>query len=111
MAGITLDEFEKQVTQASLESAIVASIAVNGVGVTWLRLRVHLLDGSFIEAYCNETAGRIAYALIQEQQRIFGADNTGGWHWHPFEAPESHVPSTAAISFAVFLDQIERQIG
>lgn len=108
---MTLDEFEKQVTQASLKSSIVVSIAVNGVGVTWLRLRVHLTDGSFIEAYHNEATGRTAYALINEQRRIFGVDNTGGWHWHPFEAPESHVSSTAAVSFDEFLDQIERRIA
>ena len=34
--------------------------------------------------------GTTAFALIHQGQRIFGADNTGGWHIHPFAAPERH---------------------
>jgi hypothetical protein len=65
---------------------------------------------SNIDAYHNEATGRTAYALIKERQRIFGADNTGGWHWHPFDAPDEHVTSADSVPFEAFLDQIERWI-
>jgi hypothetical protein len=76
MDGMTLEEFEKQVLSTCLRSPIIASVAVSGSGITWLRLRVYLVNGSFIEAYCNESVGRVAFALVQEGRRILGADNT-----------------------------------
>jgi len=49
----------------------------------------------------------VAFALIKAERRIFGADNTGGWHWHPVDKPESHVPTSQAVTFTEFLGQIE----
>jgi len=93
MADLTLEEFERQVTSACATSAIVASISTVKSGVTWVNLRAHLTDGSFADAFYNEATGKTAFSLIQGESRIFGADNTGSWHWHPFDAPESHVPA------------------
>jgi hypothetical protein len=49
-------------------------------------------------------------ALIKEARRTFGADNTGGWHWHPFEEPDSHVAIAEAVAFDEFLGRIEEQL-
>ena len=108
---MTLEEFEKQVLSICLRSPIVASVAVTGSGITWLRLRVYLVNGSFIEAYGNESKGRVAFALIQEGRRIFGADNTGGWHWHPFEDPDSHSAAQSEIAFEVFLQLVAENMN
>src|SRR6266446_8239104 len=35
---------------------------------------------------------RTDFALIRNEQRIFGYDNLGGWHRHPAEDPRSHIP-------------------
>jgi hypothetical protein len=42
-----------------------------------------------------------------EDKRIFGADNTGGWHLHPFENSEQHEELLREISFADFITAIE----
>jgi hypothetical protein len=110
MDGMTLEEFEKQVLSTCLRSPIVASVAVSGSGITWLRLRVYLVNRSFIEAYCNESVGRVAFALVQEGRRILGADNTGGWHWHPYEDPDSHSAAEAEIAFEAFLQLVAEKM-
>jgi len=104
---MTLEEFESQVISACTASPIVISVAVAGSGITWLRLRAYLIDGSFIEAFFNEATQRVAFARIREGNRIFGADNTGGWHWHPIEAPEEHIRTDEAVSFPAFLQRVE----
>lgn len=30
--------------------------------------------------------------LVDKGQRIFGADNTGGWLYHPIDNPSGHIP-------------------
>lgn len=108
---MTLDEFERTVVQDCLASPRVVGFSISGTGMTWLRMRIGLQDGSFIEAYHNKSTGRTAFALIKGEQRIFGADNTGGWHWHPFEAPDEHTLVSGEISFREFLERVEAHLG
>lgn len=104
---MTLDEFEIQVISACAASPIAVSVAVVGSGITWLRLRAYLVDGSFIDSFFNEATQKVAFARIKDGKRIFGADNTGGWHWHPFGAPEEHIRTGEAVSFPAFLQRGE----
>jgi len=109
MADMTLEAFEAEVSSACATSRIVVGISTVAAGVTWLHLRAHFADASFADAFCNEATGKTAFALIKDERRIFGADNKGGWHWHPFDAPETHTPSSDAITFKDFLSLIEAQ--
>jgi hypothetical protein len=78
-----------------------------GSGITWLRLRAYLTDESFIEAFFNTATQKVAFARIRDGERIFGADNTGGWHWHPLDAPDEHIRTDQSISFDEFLQRVE----
>ncbi len=31
------------------------------------------------------------FALVHNNQRIFGYDNLKQWHYHPFEDPNEHI--------------------
>jgi hypothetical protein len=97
---MTLDEFEIQVISACDASPIVVGVAVIGSGITWVRLRAYLTNESFIEAF----------ARIQEGSRVFGADNTGGWHWHPIGTPDEHIRTGEAVSFPLFLQRVEKDL-
>ena len=110
MGGIALEQFEGQVTSLCATSSVVVGISTVAVGVTWLHLRAYLVDGSFVDTFYNDVSDRTAFALIKNERRIFGADNTGGWHWHPFEDPENHQPADQAVSFRDFLDRVEAWI-
>jgi hypothetical protein len=107
---MTVDEFETQVISACDASPSVVSVAVIGSGITWLRLRAYLVDETFIDTFFNEATQKVAYARIQDGKRIFGADNTGGWHWHLHDLPEEHVPTHEAVSFPVFLQRLENDL-
>jgi len=106
---MTLDEFERQVFAVAVASAICGIPVVRRLTPSFINLRVPLAGG-FIEAFHNEQTGTTAYALIQQSQRVFGADNTGGWHIHPLDAPERHDPLPGPMPFAEFVAEIERRL-
>ena len=58
-----------------------------------VRGRAYLQEDMFIEIYFNERTNTTAFALIKEQDRIWGIDRDAirGWHEHPFKNPNSHV--------------------
>jgi len=51
----------------------------------------HLENNIFLAVRYNARNGRMDFALIQNQQRIFGYDNLKNWHYHPSENPNEHV--------------------
>jgi hypothetical protein len=68
-----------------------ASIDYALVRGTHLSIRINLAEDTFVDIYFNEETQRIDLALIHEEDRIYGVDNLGGWHCHPFRAPEQHL--------------------
>jgi hypothetical protein len=70
------------------------------------------IDISFIDAYYSAVVGKISFAHIKDNQRVFGADNAGGhWHWHPYEDPQRHDFVDYKITFAEFLQRVEENIA
>jgi hypothetical protein len=105
---MTLAEFEQQVFAVALGSPICDIPAVRRLTSTSISLRVSISSGGFVDAFYNEQTGTMALALILEGQRVFGVDNTGGWHIHPFSDPARHDPLADPMSFAEFVAEVER---
>lgn len=106
---MTLLEFEQAVATVAATSSICGIPVIRRLMPTSIALRVPIVGNRFVEAFFNEATGTTAYALIHENRRIFGADNTGGkWHIHPFEEPEGHYPLAGEFSFAEFIAEVER---
>lgn len=57
-----------------------------------LKGRAILKNNRFLQIYFNEISGTTAFALIEDNRRIWGidCDNMRGWHFHPLENPETH---------------------
>lgn len=106
---MTLAEFEQQIFAVAMSSSICDIPAVRRLTSTSISLRVSIASGGFVEAFYNEQTGTMAFAFVREGQRVFGADNTGGWHIHPFSDPGQHDPRTDPMSFGEFVAEIESQ--
>lgn len=104
---MTLAEFERLVFAVAVASPICGVPVLRRLSPTSINLRLDVTAGGFVDAFCNEQTGTIAFAWIRQGRRVFGADNTGGWHVHPVDAPQRHVLLRAAMSFAQFIAQIE----
>ena len=57
-----------------------------------VRGRVLLAEDRFLQVYFNERTGTTAFALIEDEQRIWGVDydDLRGWHVHPVDHPTRH---------------------
>ena len=105
---MTLIEFERDIYVIAADSPICNIPTIRRLTSTSINLRVNVTLGGFIDAFYNAYTGTIAFAWICHGQRAFGADNTGGWHIHPFEAPEDHRALSGLMTFAAFVEQLER---
>jgi len=61
------------------QSPIVAAYTIRTVDLDVLRLRVHLIDESFIQVFYNHATAKFAFALIVNGQRIYGKDNKAAY--------------------------------
>lgn len=109
--AMTLAEFQAQVFSTALRSSICTIPVVLRLTTTAVKVRVELVNGDFVDAFYNEMSGRTAFALIDQGDRIFGADNAGSWHVHPFASPSDHLPVAEAVSFSEFVAMIERHFA
>jgi hypothetical protein len=105
---MTLEEFEQAVFQAAYASSLCEVPSIRSLTPTSISIRVPMIFGGFVDAFFNEQTSTTAFALIQEDKRIFGADNTGGWHLHPFDHPDRHQVLSGEMSFAEFIAVVER---
>jgi len=103
---MNLAEFQRQIFNVAAESSICGIPFIRRLNSSSVNIRVEMTMGGFIDAFRNTQTGTTAYAFIQEGRRVFGADNTGGWHVHPFDDPSAHQPLRSAMSFVEFVSAI-----
>ena len=76
-----------------------------------IKFRLHVDVDLFINVYVNVTSGKIGFALINKNQRIFGRDNQGStWHLHPVSNPSSHdfgADAVCPVSLHEFVIEVE----
>jgi hypothetical protein len=56
-----------------------------------LKANIILDKDLFIAVRYNARNERTDFALIHNNQRIFGYDNLKHWHYHPFKNPSRHI--------------------
>ncbi|MFZ3091085.1 MAG: hypothetical protein WA240_10755 [Nitrospirota bacterium] len=69
-----------------------------------LKANIYLRENLFIAVRYNARNERMDFALIQNNQRIFGYDNLKEWHYHPFENPDEHIPCDKPSMDKIFSD-------
>jgi hypothetical protein len=107
VASLTLREAYRDILDACAQSTVVSGLEPLLIDEPVLKLRIHLGTLAFIDVFFNAETGKTSFALIKNGQRIFGADNTRGWHLHIFDSAESHHPCDE-LSFESFLTQVEK---
>lgn len=85
---------------SSLET--VQGVTSQAEGPT-VRGRAHFGGNLFLAFYYNQVTGTQAFALVRDEQRIWGIDydNLRGWHEHPVGQPEAHIILEAQTIYSV----------
>lgn len=73
-----------------------------------VRARIDL-EAGFVDVYRNFATDKEAFAWIRDDRRVLGADNTGGWHRHPLDDPERHLPSDP-VTLEEFIAEVEKAV-
>ncbi len=84
--------FLSELLSALAEVDLVEDVALRTEGFI-VSGRAFLKREMFLQVYFNESTGTLAFALIRQQERIWGIDkdNIRGWHIHPLEDPGKHL--------------------
>jgi hypothetical protein len=107
---VTLAEFEQQVFAVAMRSPVCGIPMIRRLTPTSINLRLDVIPDGFIDVFYNEQTETVAYTLIQDGRRVFGTDNAGDWHFHPFGDPDRRDPLAGAMSLAEFVTVIERHL-
>lgn len=107
---MSLEEFIRAIFDTVERSALCELATIISYDETTVKIRVLLYTGAHIDVYFNEQNGTMAYALIEQNMRIYGVDNAGaGWHVHPFDNPDNHFRLSEPMEFSEFLAVVEQQ--
>jgi hypothetical protein len=108
MAAVTTGQLLVMLHQVCHRSYLVDYVIVQAIDADTLNVRIHLTRaGAFIKVFYNVTTDRTAFALVENEQRVYGVDNAKmGWHVHPFADPTQHV-ACAPTPFEEFLTAVE----
>lgn len=96
-------DFARHLVEVAGQEKKVKTISLSILDSVVVKARFRL-DSRFIDVFYNGQTGTTAYSLIRGERRIFGADNTGGWHLHPKNNPDTHRKCNP-VSFEDFLKQ------
>ncbi|NUM73784.1 hypothetical protein HUU40_05430 [candidate division KSB1 bacterium] len=107
---MTVRDFLHDIYTVADSSPICGIPAIRRLTASAINLRIPVSSGQFIDAFFNEQTGRTAFAFIENEKRLFGADNTGGWHVHPFDNPDLHETRDEAMVFSDFIKLIEARL-
>ena len=101
-------QFANELLQSLTDIALFDRVALHSEGPI-VEGRAFLEDraGLFLRFYYNSQTGTLAFALIEDEQRIWGIDfdNRRGWHLHPLSDPTEHktIPSMSVRDIIVSL--------
>jgi hypothetical protein len=88
-------EFANELLQALSDAVLFDRVALRSEGPV-VGGRAFSEDDAtvFLHFYYNSVSGTLAFALIEDKQRIWGIDydNRRGWHLHPLGNPTAHQP-------------------
>jgi len=76
-----------------------------------VKVRLIIRENLYIDLYFNQRYGTTNYALILDDDRIYGRDcYDGNWHLHPYDDPSKHDTSEEGkkiLSIERFVDEVE----
>ena len=98
-------EFSKYAIEVCSKFDFIEKIEILLLDEPVSKIKAIINARTFINIFYNSESEKFSFALIKNNKRIFGVDNTRNWHIHPFENPDSHVNSSE-ISLLDFLEMV-----
>jgi hypothetical protein len=88
----SIEAFEEQLLYGLRKYVPGGNLEIVEKSIMRLKARYHIGISLFIDIFYAIRTGKISFAVVKEGERVFGIDNLGSWHCHPFRKPQNHVP-------------------
>jgi len=89
---MSIEEFKSHVVYGLSNYIPHGQLEIDEMNPVRFKARYHVEASLFIDIFYAIRTGKISFAVIQKGERVFGVDNLGGWHCHPFGKPKDHKP-------------------
>ncbi len=83
-------EYSKYTIELCSKYDFIKSIEILLLDEPVVKIKATVDDKTFISIFYNASTQKHSFAVIRDNKRIFGVDNTRNWHIHPFKNPDSH---------------------
>lgn len=83
-------EYLEQIKAEAKQTFPKATFECRIVRFSHIYLRAVIEGETFIDIYLNKDTARQDFSLIHKDRRLFGYDNLGDWHRHPYEDVKKH---------------------
>lgn len=87
-------EFSKYAINSCSKYSFIQSVEIQLIDEPIVKIKAVITSDVFINIFYNAETEKYSFALIKQNRRIFGIDNTRNWHMHPFENPDDHLKTT-----------------
>jgi hypothetical protein len=101
-------EYAKYTIELCSKYDFIKSIEIVLLDEPVVKIKAIIDDSTFINIFYNASTKKYSFALIKNNERIFGVDNTKGWHIHPFDDPNSHKKSSP-LDLSDFLEMLYKE--
>ena len=86
----SIEAFEEQLVYGLRKYVPIGNLEIIEKSIMRLKARCHIGISLFIDIFYAIRTRKISFAVVQGGERVFGIDNLGSWHCHPFRKPQNH---------------------
>jgi len=101
-------EYSKYTIELCSKYDFIQSIEILLLDEPVVKIKATVNEKTFISIFYNASTQKYSFAVIRNNKRIFGVDNTKNWHIHPFENPDSHK-DTKPLNLSDFLEILHKE--
>ncbi len=83
-------EFSKYAIELYSRYDFIKAVEILLLDEPVVKIKAYVNEDTYINVFYNSETAKYSFALIRNNKRIFGADNTRKWHIHSFENPDLH---------------------
>jgi hypothetical protein len=99
-------EFSKHAIELYSRYDFIKTVDILLLDEPVVKIKAHIDEDTYLNVFYNSETAKYSFALIRNNKRIFGVDNTRKWHIHPFENPDLHK-EISPMSLEKFLEVLE----
>ena len=88
----SIEAFEEQLIYGLQKHVPGGNLEIIEKSIMRLKARYHIGISLFVDIFYAIRTGKISFAVVHKGERVFGIDNLGNWHCHPFRKPQNHEP-------------------